>query len=74
MPKCGIKKGDKVVHTKKNGLKVSGTVVRVHGNGFINVNVTQPKLGVWRDTPIGIWTKVCCQKRCKVPPKNKSNK
>jgi len=68
MSECKFKVGDKIV-SDRNGSKVCATVKVVYGNGLMDIDVWQPKLGRWTYVTSGNWEKISKPKaRVKKPP------
>lgn len=67
MTECKFKAGDKIVSHKGGGI-VCAKVLKVHGNGFIDVSVFRPKLGTWENVPSGGWELIATHARCDKPP------
>lgn len=67
MTECKFKAGDKIVGRHGGGV-VCATVLKVHGNGFMDLSVFKPKLGTWNNVPSGGWELIVTHTRCKQPP------
>ena len=69
MAECKFKVGDKIV-SNQSGTMVCATVLKIHGNGFIDVDVFRPKAGKWENIPSGNWSRITKQVRCNKPPQS----
>ncbi len=67
MTECKFKVGDEIV-THQGGGVTCAKVLKVHGNGFLDLSVSRPKLGTWNNVPSGGWELVIKHTRCKKPP------
>jgi hypothetical protein len=64
---CKFKVGDKIV-CQRGGGPICAKVLKVHGNGFMDLSVFRPKLGTWEYVPPGGWKHITTHARCVKPP------
>jgi len=64
---CKFKAGDNIVSRQGGGVTCA-KVLKVHGNGFMDLSVFRPKLGTWSNVPPGGWELITKHARCKKPP------
>ncbi len=68
MTECKFKVGDEIVNHRGGGV-MCAKVLKVHGNGFMDLSVSRPKLGALNNVPSGGWELVVKHARCKQPPR-----
>lgn len=68
MTECKFKVGDEIV-THQGGGVTCAKVLKVYGNGLLDLSVYRPKLGKLSNVPSGGWELIAKQTaRCKKPP------